>query len=209
MLFELGRFRDAARLFDSLAAFLPSALSGGALARNKTWRLTLLATTRAAAGDTAALEALLEPIRAWGARSAYGRDTRLHYYARGLLFAARGRLEDAATEFRRAIYSPTHGYTRTNYELGRVLLALGRPAEAAQALEPALRGPLDASNLYITRTELHALLGDALEAAGAPDRAAVHFRRVVAAWSHADPEFHARREAIRDRLRRLSALQTH
>jgi Flp pilus assembly protein TadD len=121
------------------------------------------------------------------------------------LFVARGRLEDAVTEFRHAMYSPTHGYTRTNYELGRALLALGRPSEAAQVLEPALRGSLDASNLYITRTELHALLGYALEAAGVPDRAAVHFRKVVAAWSHADPEFQARRDAIADRLRLLAS----
>ncbi len=204
ILFELGRFGAAARVFDSVATFPPAGAVGGQLARHKSWMLAHLATTHAASGDTAALEALLQPLRAWGARSAYGRDPRLHHHARGLLFVARGRLEGAAAEFRRAIYSPTHGYTRTNYELARIYLALGRPRDAVAVLEPALRGPLDASNLYITRTELQEQLGRALDAAGEPDQAAVHFRRVLIAWRDADPQFHARREAIRVRLSRAS-----
>ncbi len=204
ILFELGRTREAAHVFDSLAAVPPAAAVGGRLARHKSWMLTHLATAHAAAGDTAALDALLEPLRGWGSRSGYGRDRRLHHHARGLLLAARGRLEDAAAEFRRAIYSPTQGYTRTNYELGRVLIALGRPRDAVAVLEPALRGPLDGSSLYVTRTELHERLAYALAEAGEVDRAAALFRRVLAAWRAADPEFHARREAIRERLSHLS-----
>ena len=204
ILFELGRFHEAAHVFDSLATFPTAGAVGGRLARHKSWMLTHLATTHAAAGDTAALEALLDPLRAWGPRSAYGRDRRLHHHAHGLLLVARGRLEDAAAEFQQAIYSPTHGYTRTNYELGRTLLTLGRPRDAVAVLEPALRGPLDGPNLYVTRTELQELLGRALDAAGEPDQAAVQFRRVLIAWRDADPQFHARREAIRVRLSRAS-----
>ncbi|MGH7476438.1 MAG: hypothetical protein ACRELD_09115 [Longimicrobiales bacterium] len=207
VLFELGRLDEAAFLFDSLAVAPDTTLRGGHLARYKSWLLTHLATTHAAAGDTAALAALLEPLRAWGPRSSYGRDRRLHHHANGLLLVARGQTEHAAAEFRRAIYSPTLGYTRTNYELGRTLLALGRPREAAAAIAPALRGALDGSNLYITRTELHELLAQAYAAAGEPDSATIHFRAVLAAWQRADPEFHPRRDTIRARLAVLGGVR--
>lgn len=41
-----------------------------------------------------------------------------------------GRAREAAERFRRALFSPVTGYTRTNYELARTLLSLGRPEEA-------------------------------------------------------------------------------
>ncbi|MBI2536636.1 MAG: hypothetical protein HYW06_06665, partial [Gemmatimonadetes bacterium] len=83
------------------------------------------------------------------------------------------------------------------------LLELERPREAAAIVAPALRGPLDASNLYVTHTELHELLAQAHDAAGQSDSAVAHYRWVVNAWQNADPEFRDRREAAR---RRLSAL---
>ena len=167
--------------------------------------LTHLVTALAAAGDTARLAALADSMEASGRRSAYGRDPRLHHYARGLLWRARGRLADAERELRAAIYSPNMGYTRTNLELGRVLLERHRPREAIAILAPALRGPLDASNLYVTHTELHELLAGAYDAAGETDSAAVHYRWVVNAWRNADAMFHARLDAAR---RRLAALQS-
>src|SRR5690606_7571835 len=53
------------------------------------------------------------------------------------------------------------------------------------------------------RTELHALLGRAHDAAGEPDSAAAHYRAVLAAWRSADPQFLARRDSIRSRLAAL------
>ena len=93
------------------------------------------------------------------------------------------------------------GFTRVNYELARSLLRLGRAREAVSALQPALRGDLEAGALYLTHTELHELLAQAFDSAHMPDSAAVHYRAVVKAWEHADPEFARRREAAQRRLR--------
>jgi len=48
-----------------------------------------------------------------------------------------------------------------NLALGRVLLAQHRPSEAVPVLRAALRGGLDASNYYVTRTELEDALAHA------------------------------------------------
>ena len=82
-----------------------------------------------------------------------------------------------------------------NLELARVLLRLDRPAEAVSILQPALRGEIDASNLYVTRTELHELLAESFARAGQADSAAAHYRAVVKAWRRADLEvwYHAER----------------
>jgi tetratricopeptide (TPR) repeat protein len=205
VLLEMGRAREAAQRFDSVASTPLSTDSPGSIARHWSWNLTHRATALAAAGDTSALAMLADTIEAWGRSSSYGRDQRLHHHVRGLLLAARGEPEAAAAEYRRALYSTTYGYTRTNLELARALLDLDRPLEAVAVLEPALRGSLEASNLYVTRTEVHELLGRAWDAAGEPDRAAAHYRRVLHAWRDADPPFHARRDRVRDRLARLGA----
>jgi hypothetical protein len=67
---------------------------------------------------------------------------------------------------------------------------------------PALRGEIDASNLYVTRTELHELLAQAYDGVGESDSAAVHYRAVVRAWANADEMFHGRRDAAREWLAR-------
>ncbi|MGH7554895.1 MAG: hypothetical protein ACREMQ_17990, partial [Longimicrobiales bacterium] len=97
------------------------------------------------------------------------------------------------------------GYTRTNYELARALLRLGRPAEAAAALQPAVRGPLEGSNLYVTLTELRELLAQAWDAAGEPDSAIVHHRAVVRAWRRADPLLQQRVTAAQARVKALES----
>ena len=68
----------------------------------------------------------------------------------------------------------------------------------------ALRGEIDASNLYITRTELHELLAQAFAAAGEVDSAAAHYRAVADAWARADPTLHARRAVAVEWLGRRS-----
>ncbi len=205
VLFEAGRPRDAAALFDSMVAHpVRPSWQRALFARFIAWNLTHVATALAAAGDTSRLARLADSIEILGRRSNYGRDQLLHHHVRGLLLVARGRLPEAEAEFRRAVYSPTHGYTRTNLELGRLLLAKHRPREAAAILSPALRGPLDASSFYVTRTELHELLAQAYDEAGQPDSAAAHYRWVVNAWRRADPLFEVRQDAAR---RRLAALE--
>ena len=176
---------------------LVGALSPGQTARYRAWRGTLAGMMVAATGDTAAVVTLADSVQYWGARSIYGRDRRAHHYLRGLVHAAAGRDDDAIRELRSAIHSPSLGFTRVNLELGRALLRRNRPREAAHVIAPALRGEIDASNLYVTRTELHELLAQAYDGAGEPDSAAAHYRVVVRAWANADPVFHARRETAK------------
>ena len=197
---ELGRARDAALLFDSIGRASFPQLAPAQIARHRSWNLVHQASALAAAGDTGSLSALADTLEWWGRRSAYGRDWRLHHHVRGLLLVARGQLEPAAAEFRRAIYSPTVGYTRTNLELANVLLRLRRPHEALAVLQPSLRGGIEGSSLYVTHSELHEALGRAWEAAGRPDSAVVQYRHVLAAWRDADPPLRARRDSLRARL---------
>jgi len=103
--------------------------------------------------------------------------------------AEAGELEVAAED------SPTYGYTRINYELGRSLLALRRPAEAIAVAQAALRGGIEGSNLYVTRTVLHELLAQLFDATGRRDSAAVHYAVVERAWRSADSSLRPRYEA--------------
>jgi hypothetical protein len=162
----------------------------------------------AASGDTVALRRMADTVEYWGPRSIYGRDRKLHHYLRGLLLVAAGRDEEAIRRFGEALYSPTLGFTRVNLEMGRALLRRGRAREAAAVVAPALRGEIDASNLYVTRTELHELLAQAYDGAGMTDSAAVHYQAVARAWANADPQFRARREAATDWLARRDVRQT-
>jgi tetratricopeptide (TPR) repeat protein len=206
-LFELDRFREAASTFDSVAHFYaPSGptITRGRMARHLSWSHTLAATALAAAGDTAALISLTDSIAAEAPLSSYGRDWHLADHVRGLSWLARGQPARAVEAFRAAVFSPNIGYTRTNLELARALLALNRPREAVAILQPALRGAIEANNLYVTRTELHELLARSFELANQRDSAIAHYQRVVAAWSRGDPPFRARADSARARLAALA-----
>ena len=202
--FELGRYRQAAALFDSISK------SGGGetpsrKARHRAWTQTLRAEALASGGDTVLLDQIADSVQVWGQQSGYGRDRRLYHHVRGLLLAARGRFTEAEDEFRAGIFSTVNGYTRTNTELAHVLLQLKRPLDAAGLAESALRGPFDGPNTYVTRTELFELAGLAYDAAGKRDSALACYRRVVEAWQHADPIFEERRRHVEERLQALEA----
>lgn len=202
-LLEMGRASSAAALFDSLARqHIPGEVPSQ-VGRNTAWMLAQAAGARLAAGDTVTLSRLADSVRALGEASGYGRDRRLHHYVRGLLLAARGDDASAIGELRSAIYSLTVGFTRVNYVLARVYLHAHRPREAVAVLQPALRGGIDASNLYLNRTELHELLAQAWDAAGARDSAAAHYAYVAKTWAGADPSLQPRVTAARARLASL------
>lgn len=184
VLFDTGRPGEAAALWREMAEYPYEPESPPRTARHRAWTLTHLASALAAAGDTTRLSALADTIQQLGARSAYGRDPRLHRHVRGLLRLARGDTAGAVGAFREALFSPTAGYGRTNLELGRALLAVGRSDEAARVLGAALRGPLDAGNLYVSRFELHGLLARALRASGRADSARAHARWTARARRH-------------------------
>ena len=169
----------------------------GLRARYETWLLALSATAAVAGGDTARARRLVDTIETVGRRSLFARDPRLHHFVRGLLLARAGQHEPAVREFRAAIASPTFGYTRINYELAQSLLALNRPAEGIAPLQAALRGGIEGSGFYITRTELHELLARSFDANHEPDSAAAHYRVVARAWASADPALVPRRDAAR------------
>ncbi|HEX7120192.1 MAG TPA: BTAD domain-containing putative transcriptional regulator [Longimicrobiales bacterium] len=202
---EMGRHREAAALFDSVAAASGEPRSSAQTARRMAWHRTHAAEAWAAAGDTARVRLLADSIESLGRRSGYARDRRLHHHLRGLIHLAGGRAAEAERELRQAVFSWSNGYTRTNFELGRLLLAGSRPHEAIPVLRAAFHGPVQSSNLYITHTDLHELLGRAFEAAGEPDSAAAHYRWVLRALRDADPAFHARRDSARARLATLDA----
>jgi DNA-binding SARP family transcriptional activator/TolB-like protein len=200
VLFDRAQFRAAAALFDSIAHGRVMSAESSAVGRNLAWFLTHSADALAAAGDTAGLPALADSIQAFGARSASARDQRLHHHVRGLLMAARGRPSDAVTEFRQAVYSLTSSFTRTNLELARALLSLKQPLAAIAVLRPALHGPIDASNLYVTHAELHEMLAHAWEMAGNADSAVAHYDYVARAWSKADAPLAARGDGARRKV---------
>jgi hypothetical protein len=163
--------------------------------------LTHEVTGFAAAGDTARVALLVDTLQRVGARSGYARDQRMYHYARGLLWDARHRPADAVAEYRQALTSPTFGYTRINYLLAQDLVATGQPRDAIPLLGAAIRGGLEASNLYVTHTELHELLARAYEAAGQRDSAAIEYRWVASAWRDGDAPFRARARAAEAKTR--------
>jgi DNA-binding SARP family transcriptional activator len=201
---ESGNPVAAAALFARNRPQYARARKSGLRARLLTWSGTLQGMSLAAAADSAGVRRLADSVETWGRGSLYGRDQKSHHFLRASVLAAAGRHEDAVREYRQAMHSSSLGFTRVNYDLAKCLLELGRPLDAVSVLQPALRGEVDASNLYITRTDLHERLAEAFVSAGKPDSAAAHYRAVVKAWQRADPGFHARRDRAIHWLRRHS-----
>lgn len=199
---EMGRPLLAAEVFASFAGAYTDTLGSpvGVRARNLTWFLTLTATQAIAGGDTVRGRLLADSIEHVGRLSLFPRDPVLHHFVRGLLLARVGRHADAVREYTAAMVSPTNGYTRINYELGKSLTALGRPAEAIPVVRAALHGGLDGAGLYLNRTETHELLAQAFDASRQRDSAAAHYAVVERSWRTADPALRARYDAARNWL---------
>ncbi|HUQ99049.1 MAG TPA: BTAD domain-containing putative transcriptional regulator [Gemmatimonadaceae bacterium] len=203
---ELGEWERARILFDSasrqpgLGADLASAYG-----RQRAWTLTHVARARVARGDTLGVMELADTVRNLGQLSLFGRDWKLHHYIRAQMFEARGDFENAIASYRASIYSPTLGFTSANFRLGWLLIERRRPREAIPILSAALHGGRDASNLYITATEIHELLAKAFELSGSRDSAAVHYAAVAKAWKNADPRLRPRGAAAAERVLQLRA----
>ena len=204
VLYESGRHREAAALFDTVAAWEGKARLTANPARAVIWRLTQVATSLAAAGDTTRLPQLADSLRVLGTRSGDARDQRLHHYVRAVLMATRQQDDEALAQLSAASSSPTEGYTRINLEAGRVAIRRGRPRDAIAAVSPALRGLIEGSGYYVTRTDLHEVAAHAWEAAGVPDSAITHYNYLMQAWLNADPTLAPR---VADARRRLEALK--
>ena len=205
-LFDAGEAARAAAVFDSAAMF-----EGGRLARalparrgaSLAWAWTHSAGAYAALRDTAALRRIEDSVRVHGMLSSE-RYQRLHHYVRGLRLALAGRHTDAATAFTRAVWGAQDTHARIYLELGRSLIAAGRPADAVAPLMRGLKGPVSAAGLYATRTELEEQLAIAYDKSGQPDLALAQYRKVARAWRNADPRFDTRRNAVQARVDALS-----
>ena len=175
VLLEGGKPSAAAALFDSIAAWGLKEQPADSRMAIRVWNLTQAATALAAAGDRAALIALADSVAVLGERAYTERDRRLHHHVRGLEAMARDDVAAAVDHFQRAMYSPTIGYNRTNYELAKAYLRQNKPREAINVLRPSARGiVLEAANFHLTLADVHGLLAQAFAAAGESDSARVH-----------------------------------
>ena len=204
--FEAGNLDAAAAAFDSGATATPAFARAhpGAMARRKAWTAALRGMVAAAQGDTITIRRLADTVARYGPQSALGRDRLLRAYLHGLLLEAEHRPAAALDSFRVAAYSPTEGFTRVNLELASVLAELGRWREAVYWLEAALRGGIEGSNLYVTRTELRARLAQTFAAAGQIDSARAQFAIVAHAWAAAEPAYRVRADSATAYLARTA-----
>ena len=212
--FEMGRPQIAATTFLGRAHASartdvgPGRHAPGFRARTHGWFLTLAATAMVEAGDTARARTLVDSIETTGQQSLFPRDPKLHHFVRGLLYTRGQRHVAAVRELQAAMTSPTHGYTRINYELANSLSALHRHQDAIRVLSPTLRGGIEGSALYLTRTATHERLAQLFDANGQRDSAAAHYRAVERAWRSADPQYAARYDAARRWLSQRGLLHT-
>lgn len=178
---ESNQTAIAARHWDSVARFPDPRWPDGERSRRLTLLYTLVAEASFMTGNLAEMTRAADSVRVWATRSQNPRTQRLISHVGGLLALARGDTSAAIESFRNAIWSPTLGFTRSNYRLAELLLARGRAAEAVPYLQSALRGTLEGMNLYVTHTALHDMLARAFTAVGNSDSARVHQRFVDSA----------------------------
>jgi DNA-binding SARP family transcriptional activator/TolB-like protein len=202
---RLGRWRDAARLYERLLHDVdgkeptsPYQSLAGDAARAFAWDHALLAEAIAAGGDTIHLRALADSIERIGARSYYGRDWRLHHHVRGLIAERGGRLREAIREVDAARWGSA-GWTVTVAHMARAHMALGEPKEAIALLRDAYKSSPDAMGRYLPRSELDLLMADAFRRAGMRDSSAHYAAFVRSAWRDADLEVRSLLDVLGDR----------
>lgn len=146
-------------------------------------------------GAGAAAAALFDSVaRAAADPNSRGRTARRIAWALTHVATARAAAGDTASLARLAdsieALGPVSGYGRDrrlhHHVRGLLLMARGRPAEAA--------------------AELHEALGRAFEAVRQPDSALAHYRRVLAAWRNTDGLLAARRDSVAARAAALSRI---
>lgn len=203
ILMDIGRYREAAAIFDTIANIDKSPINPSQ-SRHRMWWFSHAATAYAALKDTARLRQMEDSVRVNGARTNGIRNRRLHHYVRGLRYAAHNRHGEAIAEFRRAMITPYYGHIGVNIGLAQSLLAAGRNEEAVDLLRKTRRMPLSSVGLYANRTYVHELLGTAFERANQPDSALIQYHWVLHALKKADPEMLPRRRYIESRVAALS-----
>jgi DNA-binding SARP family transcriptional activator len=200
---DAGRAREAAALFDSVAAGqLRPGEDAWSLARVRPAVLNESAWGRYLVGDTASLGALADSLQRLGARHAWGTVRLLHHQVRALQWEARGRADSAAAAWQRALSASTLEFPRSRVMLGRALTRAGRPDAAIEALRPALHAYLDVAGA-VPMAAVHDALADAWSRVPGPaarDSAAAHWRWVARAWQRADPAYAARAAYAQQRL---------
>jgi tetratricopeptide (TPR) repeat protein len=199
VLLRVGRFREASAGLERRLRVTErdSAMAPGLSARRRTWLMAQLADVRATARDTVGLARLADSMATIGRLSGYGRDRRLHHYARGRLYAIRGAHARAAESFRAGEYGPTYSLGQIRYGWAQALLALGRADEAVEVLHPLRRRILTSVGSYFSQAEVHLLLAQALGQAGRHQAAREELAWVERAWEGADPELRKRLAAVR------------
>ncbi|HET9512715.1 MAG TPA: hypothetical protein VFO95_02210, partial [Gemmatimonadales bacterium] len=162
---------------------------------------TMLAEAALQVEDPELVARAADSAEAWGRRSGKLREMGIAAHARALTHLVRSDTTGAIRGLERAIWSPTLGFTLTNYRLAELDLAGGDGLRAANLLRPALRGGLESTNLYVTHTDLHQLLAEAYDHLGLKDSARVHWRWVAGALARADSGAAQRREVALARQR--------
>jgi DNA-binding SARP family transcriptional activator/tetratricopeptide (TPR) repeat protein len=194
---RMGRMAEARAIFERVGhppGSSPPAFTAPE-ARGFSWSHALEADALVRAGDTVAARPLIDSIARSGTQSYYGRDKVLHHHVRGVLLLAQGQYAEAERELVAAEWA-ADGWTRTNVELARARLALGRPDSAIAALRDAYMAPVDAMARYVPRTEIDWWMSRAFTAAHESDSAAVYAGYVREAWRNADPSFRARLDSL-------------
>lgn len=203
ILYDMGRNAEAIALRDS-AKMVPFGFTASRQARSAVSELAHIAAARAALRDTAALRGLAVEVERLGSQTGYAMHRRMYHYVRGLQMGLLGHHDEAIAELRQSIFSPVSGFVLESYALSRELIAAGRPRDAVVVLDAALRGPIGAGGLAVTRPNLEVMLGRAHEMAHDTAAAIASYGRVVSAWEHADPAVAAMRTDVSRRIRALT-----